>query len=90
MTHPSPDQTDIPSVAAVTASCDANAFKYNFCWRLQPAKQEIISDLQAIVRTQLMSFYTFTHFQPKSIIFFRDGVSEGQFKEVITLNIFIF
>lgn len=86
VTHPSPDQNDIPSVAAVTASCDPKAFKYNFCWRLQPARQEIIVDLEQIVKEQLHFFHKQTNQKPERIIFFRDGVSEGQFREVSTVH----
>ncbi|XP_064212606.1 argonaute-2b isoform X2 [Tribolium castaneum] len=82
VTHPSPDARDIPSVAAVTASHDPNAFQYNICWRLQPPKVEIIEDLCNITVEQLKFFYQKTGFKPESIVFFRDGVSEGQFKQV--------
>jgi len=87
VTHPSPDQRDIPSVAAVTASYDATAFRYNFCWRLQSARQEIIEDLENIVQEQLLAFYRVTKYYPERIIFFRDGVSEGQFKEVMNMEV---
>lgn len=59
VTHPPPDSQTSPSVAAVTASHEANAFKYNICWRLQEPKLEIIEDLENIVREHLMFFYSF-------------------------------
>ncbi|CAH1183419.1 unnamed protein product [Phaedon cochleariae] len=84
VTHPSPDSQNIPSVAAVTASHEPKAFKYNICWRLQPPRVEIIEDLQAIVEEQLMFFYKSNNQRkPERIVFFRDGVSEGQFEQVI-------
>lgn len=84
VTHPPPESKGTtPSVAAVTASHDPRAFKYNFCWRLQEPRLEIIEDLENIVCEQLMFFYKSNNAQkPESIIFFRDGVSEGQFKTV--------
>lgn len=82
VTHPSPDATDIPSVAAVTASHDPKAFQYNICWRLQPPKVEIIEDLEEIAMEQLKFFFQKTRVKPERIIFFRDGVSEGQFDQV--------
>ncbi|RZC31785.1 Piwi, PAZ, and/or DUF1785 domain containing protein [Asbolus verrucosus] len=82
VTHPSPDAKDIPSVAAVTASHDPKAFQYNICWRLQPPKVEIIEDLCNITMEQLIFFYKKTGYKPERIVFFRDGVSEGQFREV--------
>lgn len=82
VTHPSPDSRDIPSVAAVTASHDPKAFQYNICWRLQPPTVEIIEDLEAMVIEQLKFFYKKTGMKPVRIVFFRDGVSEGQFAQV--------
>jgi eukaryotic translation initiation factor 2C len=34
------------------------------------------------MRDQLMFFYVKTKYKPERIIFFRDGVSEGQFAQV--------
>lgn len=83
VTHPSPDAKDIPSVAAVTASHDPKAFRYNICWRLQPPKMEIIGDLCDITKEHLMFFFEATNgHKPETIVFFRDGVSEGQFEAV--------
>lgn len=84
VTHPSPESRDIPSVAAVTASFDVNAFKYAFSWRLQPPTVEIISDLQNITRSHLLYFYNMNRqMKPERLIFFRDGVSDGQFEQVL-------
>nr|WDW26278.1 AGO-2 [Amrasca biguttula biguttula] len=83
VTHPSPDQTNIPSVAAVAASHDRRAFAYNMLWRLQGPREEIIADLQAIMKEQLMFFFRKTGQKPLRIIFYRDGVSEGQFQQVL-------
>ncbi|CAH1181008.1 unnamed protein product [Phyllotreta striolata] len=83
VTHPSPDSTGVPSVVAVTASHDPKAFKYNICWRLQQPKVEIISDLTNITVEHLMYFFKQNNgLKPERIIFFRDGVSEGQFEQV--------
>ncbi|XP_044270064.1 protein argonaute-2-like [Tribolium madens] len=82
VTHPGPGAIDIPSVAAVTASHDPNAFQYNICWRLQSPKVEIIEDLCDITVQQLLFFYQKTRYKPEKIVFFRDGVSEGQFEQV--------
>lgn len=82
VTHPSPDSQGIPSVAAVTASHDPKAFRYNICWRLQPPRTEIIEDLENITCEHLTYFFKMTKVKPERIVFFRDGVSEGQFDEV--------
>ena len=41
-----------------------------------------IDQLAGIVKDMLRTFYKKTRFKPRRIIFYRDGVSEGQFKEV--------
>ncbi|XP_031786529.1 protein argonaute-2 [Nasonia vitripennis] len=83
VTHPSPDATNIPSIAAVAASHDPNAFKYNVEIRLQRPKQEIIVDLAEIMKIQLKYFYTSTGYKPERLIFYRDGVSDGQFGQIM-------
>lgn len=84
VTHPSPDQRDIPSVVGVAASHDAHAFKYNIAWRLQESTTEIIQDFGTIIHTQLKYFQNQNGNQlPDKIFYYRDGVSEGQFQFVL-------
>ncbi|CAH0557927.1 unnamed protein product [Brassicogethes aeneus] len=87
VTHPSPDATETPSVAAVVASHDPKAFQYNICWRLQDPRTEVIQDLENIMKEQLMFFYQKTRCKPEKIVFFRDGVGEGQFDEIRNVEI---
>ncbi|KOX67889.1 Protein argonaute-2 [Melipona quadrifasciata] len=88
VTHPSPDATNIPSIAAVAASHDPNAFQYNIEIRLQSPREEIISDLKQIMIKQLLHFYQKTGHKPRRLIFYRDGVSEGQLTQVIHHELF--
>ena len=62
---------------------DAHPSRYSATVRVQPHRQEIIQDLSTMVRELLMQFYRSTHFKPTRIIFYRDGVSEGQFMQVL-------
>ena len=62
---------------------DAHPSRYSATVRLQPHRQEIIQELSVMVRELLMQFYRSTHFKPTRIIFYRDGVSEGQFMHVL-------
>jgi eukaryotic translation initiation factor 2C len=66
----------------VCASHDPGAFRYSIQIRLQPPRVEIIQDLEAIVKDQLLYFAECSYYLPNRIIFYRDGVSEGQFAEV--------
>ena len=89
VTHPSPTENGIPSIAAVVASMDANATKYCARVRAQNHKsgkgaQEIINDLAVMVKELLIEFYKANRkLKPSKIIFYRDGVSEGQFDQVL-------
>ena len=44
--------------------------------------QELIGELAFMVREMLIEFYKSTRFKPQRIIFYRDGISEGQFAQV--------
>lgn len=44
-------------------------------------------DLAAMVKSLLISFYRVNNAKPARIIFFRDGVSEGQFREVLRFEV---
>ena len=89
LTHPSLNENGIPSIAAVAASMDANATKYCARVRAQNHKsgkgaQEIINDLAVMVKELLIDFYKANRkLKPSKIIFYRDGVSEGQFDQVL-------
>ena len=61
---------------------DAHPSRYSATVRVQSHRQEIISELASMVREMLIQFYQSTRFKPHRIIFYRDGVSEGQFQQV--------
>nr|QCD25890.1 argonaute 5 [Helianthus tuberosus] len=92
VTHPSPGEDSAPSIAAVVASMDwPQVTKYKALVSAQPHRQEIIQDLYTkkgethggLIRELLISFKRSTGHKPHRIIFYRDGVSEGQFNEVL-------
>ncbi|KAJ7525538.1 hypothetical protein O6H91_17G055500 [Diphasiastrum complanatum] len=85
VTHPVASDDSSPSIAAVVANVDwPSATKYVARVRSQIHREEIISDLAAMVRELLVEYYQKTNSRkPEKIIFFRDGVSEGQFYSVL-------
>ncbi|KAI3683581.1 hypothetical protein L1987_84089 [Smallanthus sonchifolius] len=92
VTHPSPGEDSSPSIAAVVASMDwPQVTKYKALVSAQPHRKEIIQDLYhkkgayhgGLIRELLISFWRSTGHKPHRIIFYRDGVSEGQFNEVL-------
>ena len=62
---------------------DAHPSRYSATVRVQQHRQEIIFDLAIMVKELLIQFYRSTRFKPTRVIFYRDGVSEGQFNQVI-------
>lgn len=83
VTHPPAGDTKKPSIAALVGSMDAHPSRYAATVRVQQHRQEIIQDLASMVRGLLIKFYRSTQFKPHRIIFYRDGVSEGQFNQVL-------
>ncbi|XP_038214375.1 protein argonaute-2-like [Zerene cesonia] len=83
VTHPSPDQTDIPSIAAVTASFDTKCFQYNIELSIQTPKKEMIVEFENMMVEHLKVYKNHQNALPRKIYIFRDGVSEGQFAQVM-------
>jgi len=71
-----------PSVAAVVSSIDRHATVYHTYLRAMPPRTEMISDLKDMTAKALDGFHKACGVYPQRIVFFRDGVSSGQFKEV--------
>ncbi|CAK9293816.1 unnamed protein product [Gordionus sp. m RMFG-2023] len=83
VTHPPAGDSKKPSIAALVGSMDAHPSRYAASVRIQTHRQEIITDLSKMVKELLIQFYRSTRFKPTRIIFYRDGVSEGQFNQVL-------
>lgn len=87
VTHPPAGDMRKPSIAAVVGSMDAHPSRYCATVRVQQHRQEIIHDLSTMVRDLMIEFYRATHFKPVRIILYRDGVSEGQFQQVLSYEL---
>ncbi|KAF8963810.1 argonaute-like protein [Flammula alnicola] len=94
--HPPPGAQARPSFTAVVGSVDSNAAKYVATSRVQTGRQEIIDDLKEMCMDVLklyMSYHELAEKKgkqgsiPKRLIFYRDGVSEGQFQHVLDLEL---
>ncbi|XP_072983781.1 protein argonaute PNH1-like [Typha latifolia] len=97
VTHPETGEDSSPSIAAVVASQDwPEVTKYAGLVCAQAHRQELIQDLYktwndpqrgtvtgGMIRELLISFRKSTGQKPLRIIFYRDGVSEGQFYQVL-------
>jgi Piwi domain len=62
---------------------DAKASLYSASIRLQEARTEIIADLGNMVKEGLRTFYQTCGQKPVKILFYRDGMSEGEFTKVL-------
>lgn len=78
-----------PSVAALVGSRDRQGVQFTGAIRNQTGRQEVIVELGAMFKE--VYFRWFQNFQKKwhvqSIIMFRDGVSDGQFEEVLQVEL---
>ncbi|KAM0951728.1 hypothetical protein DsansV1_C03g0028821 [Dioscorea sansibarensis] len=97
VTHPAPGEEGSASIAAVVASMDwPEVTKYRALVSAQERRQEMIKDLFTVtqdpqkgtlyggmIREHLIAFRRATNQKPHRIIFYRDGVSEGQFSHVL-------
>jgi len=87
VTHPASDfKGTKQSIAAVVGSMDPKASQYKCEIRFQNSAQneEMIHSMEEISMKLLKEFYKRTKCKPSRLIFYRDGVSEGQF--LIVLN----
>ncbi|XP_075737900.1 protein argonaute-4-like isoform X2 [Rhipicephalus microplus] len=88
VTHPAPGDKHRPSIAACVGSLDSIPSRFHSSIRVQmedstaTSRVEIIRDLKDMMKELLKAFYRATKRKPERIIFYRDGVSEGQFMEV--------
>ncbi|CAH0478126.1 unnamed protein product [Peronospora belbahrii] len=87
VTHPSPMDKTRPSIAAVTASMDANFIRHASAIRAQGHRVEQIMHLKNMTMELMKQFYHQTHSKPDRIVFYRDGVSEGQFHMVLNYEV---
>ncbi|KAK7458844.1 hypothetical protein VKT23_009853 [Stygiomarasmius scandens] len=89
--HPAPGAEGRPSYAAVVGSIDPHLAKYTAVSQVQTSRQEIISGLDEMTKKvlqgnkehQVRVEHRSTARAPDSILVYRDGVSEGQFKAVL-------
>ncbi|XP_057953427.1 protein argonaute 4-like [Malania oleifera] len=98
VSHGSPGQSDIPSIAAVVSSRQWPLIsRYRASVRTQSPKVEMVDSLfkkvsdtvdEGILRELLLDFYVSSgKRKPDQIIIFRDGVSESQFNQVLNIEL---
>ncbi|PPQ82370.1 hypothetical protein CVT25_008331 [Psilocybe cyanescens] len=84
--HPGPG-VQKPSVTGIVYSHDQFATQYVALTGIQPPRVEQIMDLRRYIIEAVGSFAQKNQGPPKRLIFFRDGISEGEFDKVAPLEI---
>lgn len=87
VTHPGVGEMGKPSIAALVSNVDMKVSKYTSVVSVQESRMELIADLKNMVKAQLRSFYGATQRKPERILFYRDGVSEGQFAQLLKTEV---
>ena len=87
-THPSPSQLRMnpppPSYSGLVATWDRGCTAYTAIASAQAAKEQLIMDSGFMMKELLARYMERNHgSMPDSIIYYRDGLSEGQFNQVI-------
>lgn len=86
VTHPSSESAlTAPSLAGMVASTDKHLGQWPATLRRQMGRQEMVSDLGDMLKTHLVYRRTLGKHSsfPENIIVYRDGVSEGQYDDVL-------
>ena len=74
-------------MTGVVFSYDQGATRYAALTDIQQPRVEIIESLQGMMERALGRFIEFNKIPPRRLIFFRDGVSEGEYNTVATAEI---
>ncbi|KZT62435.1 Piwi-domain-containing protein [Calocera cornea HHB12733] len=85
--HPRPQEEFKPTIAAIAFSVDREVSKYNGMVTIQKGRQEIIGNLVTSLKTAITTFKATNRIAPKRILFYRDGVSEGEYAQVVASEI---
>ncbi|KAF9096333.1 eukaryotic translation initiation factor 2C, 2 [Mortierella sp. GBA35] len=83
VSHPQPGDNIRPSIASLVGSMDLKAARY----AATTARSETIADLGDMIIEFLRCFYQNCGRKPERILFYRDGISEGQFSEILKTEV---
>jgi eukaryotic translation initiation factor 2C len=89
VTHPSPGSKEgAPSVAAIVASVDKFLGQWPGSFSIQEGRKEMVSSLEALFLTRLRLWQKHNkNALPENIILYRDGVSEGQYQQLLEMEL---
>ena len=76
-----------PSTVALVYNLNQFATKYGAITQLQDPRQEIIGDLETMMKAAMKDLMGIARNPLKNIVFFRDGVSEGEYDAVKVVEV---
>lgn len=90
--HPAQGEGNRPSITAIVGSMDRHACRYGTQISVQKTDGKkthsyIIEDIGKLVKNTLIKFYQNVKTKPERIIFYRDGLSEGQYHHVMMYEV---
>lgn len=71
-----------PSVTSLVYNHDRFATKYTTITKLQDPRHEVIIELKEMMRTAILDFMGKADRPVVNIVFYRDGVSEGEYERI--------
>jgi Piwi domain len=88
VTHPPPGSLPTrASLATMTGSIDPFAARYAAVANNQTHRVEVIADAESMAKSLLAEYRKATNIIPERIIYLRDGVSEGQFADILKVEL---
>lgn len=93
VTHPSPGSLlSAPSFAAMVASVDRFLGQWPADLRVQESCEEMVTELESMLDTRLELWITQPNHKkyPENLLIFRDGLSEGQYQQVLDKELPLF
>ena len=89
VTHPDSKDPGKPSIAAVVGSLNSTLTRYAAQVMVQRSREEMISGLEEMFTKILKEFNRVSKGQkPQRILYYRDGVSEGQFTDILIKELY--
>ncbi|CAE6418353.1 unnamed protein product [Rhizoctonia solani] len=92
--HPAPGATGRPSFAGLVGSIDSNASHYTAINQAQDSRVEMIYGLEGMVYEVIgrHAYWKSSHEKKKNmfptrLLYYRDGVSEGQFSQILSIEL---
>ncbi|KAH9992241.1 argonaute-like protein [Russula compacta] len=83
ITHPPLESQDRPSFTSIIGSVDSSGVRYVSRMGVQASRRVVIEDMENMCVHVFEQFRDAMNKFPKRILFYRDGVPEGEFKTII-------